>query len=144
MKWLFQMMMECQNLEILKKIKMALVNQVDKRVKMNKWDIVKYQILTYCYINSIFISEADLNCLTYLALEGSQELTSFCNKVYAKKIFSSIQSARNSLTKAEKKNLIKKEGKNRKKIYINPELKIYSQGNILLDFKFLSVETQES
>jgi hypothetical protein len=123
---------------------MALVNQVDKRVKMNKWDIVKYQILTYCYINSIFISEADLNCLTYLALEGSQELTSFCNKVYAKKIFSSIQSARNSLTKAEKKNLIKKEGKNRKKIYINPELKIYSQGNILLDFKFLSVETQES
>jgi hypothetical protein len=144
MKWLFQMTMECQNLEILKKIKMALVNQVDKRVKMNKWDIVKYQILTYCYINSIFISEADLNCLTYLALEGSQELTSFCNKVYAKKIFSSIQSARNSLTKAEKKNLIKKEGKNRKKIYINPELKIYSQGNILLDFKFLSVETQES
>ena len=123
---------------------MALVNQVDKRVKMNKWDIVKYQILTYCYINKINVSEADLNCLTYLALEGDQELTSFCIKAHSKNIFSSTQSVRNCLTKAEKKDLIRKEGKNKKKIYINPEIKIFSKGNILLDFKFLSVETQES
>lgn len=123
---------------------MAIVNQVDKRVKMNKWDIVKYQILTYCYINKINVSEADLNCLTYLALEGDQELTSFCIKAYDKNIFSSTQSVRNCLTKAEKKDLIKKEGKNKKKIYINPDIKIFSKGTILLDFKFLSVETQES
>ena len=123
---------------------MAIVNQVDKRVKMNKWDIVKYQILTYCYINKINVSEADLNCLTYLALEGDQELTSFCIKAHSKNIFSSTQSVRNCLTKAEKKDLIRKEGKNKKKIYINPEIKIFSKGNILLDFKFLSVETQES
>ena len=32
---------------------MALVNQVQKRVRMSKWDIVKYQILTYCYIKHI-------------------------------------------------------------------------------------------
>lgn len=123
---------------------MAIVNQVDKRVKMNKWDIVKYQILTYCYINKINVSEADLNCLTYLALEGDQELTSFCMKAHSKSIFSSTQSVRNCLTKAEKKDLIRKEGKNKKKIYINPDIKIFSKGNILLDFKFLSVETQES
>ena len=123
---------------------MALVNQVDKRVRMNKWDIVKYQILTYCYLNKISVSEADLNCLTYLALEGDQELTNFCSKAFSRKVFSSIQSVRNCLTKAEKKNLIKKEGKNRKKIYINPDINVYSEGNILLDFKFLSVETQES
>ena len=123
---------------------MAIVNQVDKRVKMSKWDIVKYQILTYCYINKINVSEADLNCLTYLALEGDQELTSFCIKAHSKNIFSSTQSVRNCLTKAEKKDLIRKEGKNKKKIYINPEIKIFSKGNILLDFKFLSVETQES
>jgi hypothetical protein len=122
---------------------MAVVNQIDKKARMSKWDIVKYQILTHCYINKISVSEADLNCLTYLALEGDQELTSFCNKAHLKEIFSSIQSVRNCLTKAEKKNLIKKEGKNKKKIYLNPEMKIYSKGTILLDFKFLSVETQE-
>ena len=122
---------------------MAIVNQVDKRVKMSKWEIVKYQILTHCYLNKISVSEADLNCLTYLALEGDQELTNFCAKAHTKDIFSSIQSVRNCLTKAEKKNLIRKEGKNKKKIFINPDIKVYSIGNILLDYKFLSVESKE-
>ena len=119
---------------------MALVNQVDKRVRMSAWQIVKYQILTHCYLYNIQVSEADLNCLTLLALEGDQELTSFCNKAHDKQIFSSTQSVRNCLTKSEKKGLIKKEGKNKKKIFISPELKVHSKGNILLDFKFLSLE----
>jgi hypothetical protein len=119
---------------------MAIVNQVNKKVKMTKWDIVKYQILTHCYLNKISVSESDLNCLTYLALEGDQELTSFCSKAHTKDIFSSTQSVRNCLTKAEKKNLIKKEGKNKKKIFINPDINVYCIGNILLDFKFLSVD----
>jgi hypothetical protein len=123
---------------------MAIVNQVDKRVRMSTWQIVKYQILTHCYLYDIPVSEADLNCLTLLAMEGDQELTSFCNKAHERKIFSSTQSVRNCLTKAEKKNLIKKEGKNKKKIYINPDLKVYAAGNVLLDFKFLSIASQES
>lgn len=123
---------------------MALVNQVDKRVQMNYWDIVKYQILTHCYLNKIPVSESDLNCLTYLALEGDQELTSFCNKAHQRSIFSSTQSVRNCLTKAEKKNLIKKEGKNKKKIFLNPEMKVQTKGTILLDFKFLSIASKQS
>jgi len=123
---------------------MALVNQVDKRVKMSNWQIVKYQLLTHCYLYDIQISEADLNCLTLLAIEGDQELTSFCNKAYERKIFSSTQSVRNCLTKAEKKNLIKKEGKNKKKIYINPDIKVFAKGNILLDYKFLSIASPQS
>lgn len=123
---------------------MAIVNQVDKRVRMTTWQIVKYQILTHCYLYSIQVSEADLDCLTYLAIEGEQELTSFCTKAHTKNIFSSQQSVRNCLTKAEKKNLIVKEGKNKKKININPIINVHSKGNVLLDFKFLSIETQES
>ena len=119
---------------------MALVNQVDKRVKMTTWQIVKYQILTHCYLFEIPVSEADLNCLTLLAIEGDQELTHFCNKAHDMKIFSSTQSVRNCLTKAERKGLIVKEGKNKKKISINSSLKLHAQGNILLDYKFLSVE----
>lgn len=122
---------------------MALVNQINKKVRMNKWDIVKYQLLTHCYLNKITISDSDLDCLTYLTIEGDQELTTFCNKAHTKEIFSSTQSVRNCLTKAEKKDLIKKEGKNKKKIYINPDLKIQALGNVLLDFKFLSVETNQ-
>jgi hypothetical protein len=119
---------------------MAIVNQVDKRVRMELTEIVKYQLLTHCYLYKIPVSDADLNCLTLLAMEGEQELTSFCNKASDKYIFSSTQSVRNCLTKAEKKSLIVKEGKNKKKISINPSIKVYSSGNILLDFKFLCVE----
>ncbi len=122
---------------------MAIVNQGDKRMRMDTWQIVKYQILTHCYLYNIQVSEADLDCLTYLAIEGEQELTSFCIKAHAKNIFSSTQSVRNCLTKAEKKNLIVKEGKNKKKININPIMNVHSKGNVLLDYKFLSIETQE-
>lgn len=119
---------------------MAIVNKVDKKVRLDKWDIVKYQLLTHCYLNKITVSDADLNCLTFLALEGDQELTTFCNKAHVKEIFSSTQSVRNCLTKAEKKSLIKKEGKNKKKLFINPDINIYSNGNVFLDYKFLSVD----
>jgi hypothetical protein len=118
---------------------MAIVNQVDKKVKMDKWSIVKYQLLTHCFLSRTQLSNAEFNCLTYLALEGEQELTNFCNIIYEQHIFSSPQSARNCLAKLEKKGLIVKEGKNKKKIIINPTLNIHSSGNILLDFKFLSV-----
>jgi len=120
---------------------MAVVNQVDKKVKMDKWGIVKYQIVTYCYLSNIFVSDAELDCLTYLAIQGEQELTSFCNIIHDKKIFSSSQSARNCLAKLEKKGMIVKEGKNKKRINISPILNVHSKGNILLDFKFLSVES---
>jgi len=122
---------------------MAVVNQIEKKAVMNTWDVIKYQIVTHCYVSKIQVSEADLNCLTYLALEGDQELTAFCHKAHSKNIFNSIQSVRNCLTKAEKKHLIKKEGKNRKKIFIHPDLKVFSKGNILLDYKFLSIATTQ-
>ena len=117
---------------------MAIVNQVDKKVKMDKWSIVKYQLVTHCYLSNIFVSNAELDCLTYLSIQGEQELTSFCNIIHEKKIFSSSQSARNCLAKLEKKGMIVKEGKNKKKINVNPGLNLHTKGNILLDFKFLS------
>lgn len=119
---------------------MALVNQVEKRVKLSKWEIVKYQLLTHCYLYKIGMSDSDLNCLTLLAISGESELTSFCNKAFEKNIFSSIQSVRNCLAKAEKRKMIVKEGKNKKKISIHPDVKLHADGNILLDYKFLSVE----
>jgi hypothetical protein len=124
---------------------MAIVNQVDKKVKMDKWSIVKYQLITHCFLSTTHLSNAELNCLTHLALEGEQELTSFCNVIHEQQIFSSPQSVRNCLAKLQKKGMIVKEGKNKKKIILNPVLNILSNGNILLDFKFLSIdESQKS
>ena len=121
----------------MKVIKM-LVNKVDKRVKLDKKQVVRYQIMTHCFLNGIQVSESDLNCLTELGLREQDELTSFCNTVAEKKIFKTPQSARNAINKAEKKNLLTKEGKSRKTIRLNESLNIQVNCTVLLYFKFVS------
>lgn len=122
---------------------MALVNQVTKKVKMSLDLVVKYQILTYCYLNDISVTNSDLDCLTLLAIEGETELTEFCNLGYDNDIFKSPQSVRNAITKAEKKDLVLKNGDGRKTIEINPDMAIQTKAPILLDFKFAAIESKE-
>lgn len=118
---------------------MAEFKIVEKKAKLEYWDLIKFQILTYCYLEKVAVSESDLDCLTFLALSGEEELTIFCTRCAERGIFSSAQTVRNALTKAEKKNLIVKDGKAKKRISLNPELKVFSQGNVLLDYKFAAL-----
>jgi hypothetical protein len=119
---------------------MAIVNKVNKKVKMSKDDVIKYQILTHCFLNDIQISNSDLECLSELAKCGTKELTLFCEDISKKGIFKSAQSCRNALTKAEKKKLIIKNGSNKKTISINVDMNVQTEGTILLDYKILGVE----
>lgn len=123
---------------------MAIVNQVQKKIRMDQWDIVKFQLLTHCYVNRIKISEQDLSCLALLSMVREITLTDFCNLAIANEIFGSQQSVRNALAKVEKKQLIVKKGKNKKQIFINPKLNIQTEGNILLDFKLFYIESVKS
>jgi len=125
---------------------MALVNQVQKRVRMPKWEIVKFQILTHCYINRIAVSESDLNCLTLLSFNEPIELTHFCYDASAEEewIFKSPQTVRNCINKAEKNKLVIKDTGNKKLIMLNPALKIQTQGTVMLDYKFLGDDTKET
>ena len=118
---------------------MAIVNQVEKRVRLPIEQVIQYQLLTHCFLSNITLSVADIKCLTMLAIDEEQELNSFCNKVFEAKVFKSPQSVRNAIIKAEKNGLILKEGKNKKKIWINPILKIQTLGNVLLDYKILGI-----
>lgn len=139
---------------------MAKVNLVNKQVKMETEDIIKFQFITHCYINNIVLSELDLACLTLLAQVGQIDLASFCitmadirleqklkkvkNPSAVHKHDASPQTIRNILSKIEKHKLIVREGTGRKKISINPDLKIQAQGNILLNYKFVCIDTKES
>ena len=122
---------------------MAVVNQVRKTVRMDLWSIVKFQLSVHCHLKALNVSDQDLSCLTFLALSGEKELTDFCEAATKNKIFGSSQSVRNAITKAEKKNLVVKNGKSKKKISLSNDLKIQISGNILLDYKFVHVEPKE-
>jgi len=115
---------------------MAIVNKVEKKVNLSNTDIIKYQILTYCFLKNIQISNADLNCLSKLAKLDSVTLTQFCESISEDGIFKSPQSCRNAIQKAKLKGLVIKDGK---KISIVDDINLQHEGNIFLDFKFLSI-----
>lgn len=123
---------------------MAKFNVIDKKVVMGLHDIIKYQVLTHCYVNRIPVTDSDLECLATLAASGESDLTEFCLLVTEKRIFKSTQSVRNCLVKLEKNNLISKEGKTKKKIVLNPTMRVQTSGNILVNHKFIRVDTQET
>jgi hypothetical protein len=140
---------------------MAKVNVVNKQVRMDLDDIIKYQLITHCYINRILLSDLDLDCLTSLGKTGESELTDFCVYMAEKRLQhklknwkpakssermpdASPQTIRNVLIKVEKENLIVKSGKGRKRISLNPDLKIQTSNSILLNYKIVHVAAEET
>jgi hypothetical protein len=140
---------------------MAKVNIVNKQVRMDLDDIIRYQLITHCYINHIALSELDLDCLINLGKMGESELTEFCSIMAERRLEEKLktwkpsrpnerkpdpspQTIRNVLIKVEKDNLLLKAGKGRKKISLNPDLKIQLQGSVLLNYKIVYVEPQEA
>jgi len=123
---------------------MALVKKVDIKLQTNLDTTIKFQIMTYCFFADILISNSDLKFLMELAKTGKVELTIFCKSLVDKGIFKSPQSARNAITKAEKKQLLAKDGINKKTIIINKEINVQTEGLVLLDYKILGSEPKES
>jgi len=114
---------------------MAKANLVEKKVVMPHRDVIKFQLVTHCFIENVQASDSELDCLTLLGAYGECELADFCNSAVEEKIFKTSQTVRNFLTKAEKAKLVIKEGTSRKKIKLNPDLNVQTEGNIILDYK---------
>lgn len=123
---------------------------------MDLWTIVKFQIATHAHLNNINLSEFDLECLALLAINGSMELTDFCNiackvnkrdknpnAICTKEIFTSPQSARNCVNRLMIRELIEKETGYRNPINIHPNIEVQTDGNILLEMKFLRKDESE-
>lgn len=137
---------------------MAKVNLVNKQVQLGIEEIIRFQIITHCYINHITLSELDVDCLSFLGVVGKVELTDFCKHMAERRLNKKLsawksktrrpeaspQTIRNILIKAEKANLLFKEGEGRKKISLHPDLKIQTAGNIMLNYKFICLDTQEA
>ena len=134
---------------------MAEVKKVQKIGHMDLWGIVSFQVHLYCHLNSISISESDLESLALLAINGESELSAFCNAAcepderdrdlvltYEREIFKTPQSVRNSINKLENMKLIQKKGKSKKKISVNSSLQIQAEGNIFVEVKLLRKEDE--
>lgn len=126
------------------------VNKVERKYRITHYDLVKYQVITeFVFFKKEALLESDLELLTLLALNGPMELPKFCNlavkqsgEVIAPEDFAvKSQNVRNKITKLEKRGLIKKSDGYKKSIEIASSVPIHKSGNVLLDYKFLAVET---
>ena len=118
---------------------MAIVKRVQKKVIMSTKDIIKFQLITHCYLNKITVSNSDLECLTLLSSIGPIEISHFCyDAADEQKIFKSQQTVRNCINKCIKYKIVVKNIKNKKLIQLNPNLNIETLGPVFLDYNFLA------
>jgi len=124
------------------------VTKIEKKYRLSKHDLVKYQIITeLIFFKKENLIPSDIELLTLLGTWGPMELSKFCNAA-AKKLYSNIepeefstraQNVRNRMSKLEKRGIISK-SLDKKTILIAGVI-IQSKGNVLLDYKFLTVES---
>lgn len=114
---------------------MAKVNLIDKKVQLDLMQLIRFQLITHCFVHHILMSESEISCLSLLGSCGESELGEFCTVAVSQNIFKTTQTVRNFITKAQRIGIVSKEGKSRKKIALNPELKIQTTGNILMNLK---------
>ena len=122
---------------------MAQANLVTKKIQMGQRDIIKFQLITYCFMKDLKLSNNELDCLTLLGAYGSEELGVFCNTTVIEKIFKTSQTVRNFLTKAVNLKLVVKNGTNKKTIQLKESLQIQTVGNIVLDYKMAYVTKEQ-
>lgn len=117
---------------------MAAVNLVEKKhLNMGLFEIVKFQLISHCFFNKISLNDTELNCLTLLGITGKIRLIDFCRKVSSEGYLGNPTAVNNCLAKVEKSKLFLKEGSGKKMIYLNPELQIQVDGNILVKYTLL-------
>lgn len=100
--------------------------------------IIRFQLMMHCYFSGIRITDDNLKILTLLAIEGRYELKEFVDLIVKKKLSGSTEGIRTVLRDIQRKGLIIKEGGYRKVIRLHPDMKIQTEGNVMVDIKLLS------
>jgi len=118
--------------------------QINKVVQLDRFEIVKYQLMHYCFMNKMRINETELNCLSVLGEVGPKKLSDFLSIVASRHILGNTASVSNCLNKLAHTKLYIKSGANKKIIQLNPELEIVVEGGILINLKLIKIETDVS
>jgi len=143
----------------------ATVKPVQIKQRISRWGLIRYQILSWCALRGIQITNADLDMLVLLAILGKTKLSTFCEELIKtesscgtkikkykgtekeyKYIFDSCQSARNALSKMSELGLVSRKGRNKSNIqvWINPLMEIHTDANLLINYQLLCLDPTES
>ncbi len=115
------------------------VTVIPYRVEMSMEQIIRFHLVVYSHLYGIVLSKGDLNTLTLLGIRGAQPLITFCNELVSRAIFTSVQGARNAVSKLiddkDKGHMITKSGGQRKTIQLSEQIGVSNEKNTMLDVK---------
>ena len=120
------------------------IDVIDKKVSLSQFDIIRFQLTLYCFLNNIKISPAQLNTLAYLGMWGEMNISDFCDQIVEEEIFGNPQTVRNFILQSVRAGYVVRKGKGKKLIELSESVDLSSEGNILLNLKVYYVESQES
>lgn len=119
------------------------VKRLQKNISLDLHDIIRFQVTTYCFLNKIRISPAQLDTLAYLGEWGDMNISDFCEQIVEEDIFGNPQTVRNFILKGIKEGYVVRKGKGKKIISLIDDFEMLAEGNILLEMKVYHVENKE-
>lgn len=117
---------------------------VDKKVPLSLFDIIRYQIHFYCFINNIRIAPAQLDALAYLGMWGEMNISDFCQQITDIELFTHPQTVRNFVIKCVKDGYIIRKGLGNKNIELSESFELQNAGTILINLKVYHVDQSEN
>jgi hypothetical protein len=113
---------------------------VEKKTQLSLFNIVRYQINFYCFVNDIRLSPAQLDTLAYLGLWGEMNISDFCEEVVKQEVFTNPQTARNFLIKCVKDKLVIRKGLGNKIVELADVFELVNSGTIVINSKIYHVQ----
>jgi hypothetical protein len=133
------------------------VNRLTRKVRLDsRHSAIKYQLITeLMFLRKQSVTDSDLTYLALLVEWGAMPLKQFCNSAVialfgaislqeVEKYSVRVQTVRNRINLLEKRGLVIKQGKGKKMIAFTPSISMETEGNILLEYNFIYIETKES
>lgn len=117
---------------------------VEKQLPLSLYDIIRFQINNYCFLNKIRISPAQLDTLAYLGMWGDMNISDFCDQIANEDIFGSAQTVRNFIIKCVKDKLVIRTGTGKKIIRLTDDLNLMNEGTILINMKVYHVDQSKN
>jgi hypothetical protein len=114
---------------------MAKAKVIKNNIALELYDIIRFQINLYCFLNNYRLSPAQNECLALLGQYQPINISDFCDQTVEQNIFSSAQTTRNFIMKSIKDGLIYRHGTGNKLISLSEKLNLITEGTVLLDLK---------
>lgn len=118
--------------------------KVSKTIQLSRSEMIRYQILHYCFMKNIRLNNTQISCLTLLGEMGSTPLRTFCQAAADKNILANSTAVQNCLYQMDGKSLYLKKKQDRLIVSLDPSLNILTEGSILLELKLITLGTNSS